>query len=146
MKELVQLCKEIYNTGVWTKDFLQTITVPLKKKPNAMTCEDHRTISLLEHASKIVLRVLTKRIQFRAERDNCIGKTNMVSEKGHKRCNWSTTRDDGKKSTAWVNIYVCFADYEKVCDRVDRKKLMNALRRIGVDWKDSYGTCTWARK
>jgi len=29
--------------------------VSLKKKPNAMTCEDHRTISLLTHASKIVL-------------------------------------------------------------------------------------------
>src|SRR6218665_687574 len=34
------------------------------------------------------------------------------------------------------NIYVCFVDYEKAFDRVDWKKLMNALRRIGVDWKD----------
>ena len=31
MKELVQLCKEIYNTGVWPEDFLQTVMVPLKK-------------------------------------------------------------------------------------------------------------------
>src|SRR6218665_3971228 len=63
MKELVQLCKEIYNTGVWSEDFLQTVMVLLKKKPNAMTCEDHRTISLLTYASKIVLRVLTKSSQ-----------------------------------------------------------------------------------
>ena len=27
MKELVQLCKEIYNTGVWPDDFLQTVMV-----------------------------------------------------------------------------------------------------------------------
>ena len=47
-KELVQLCKEIYNTGVWPEDFcIQTAMVPLKEKPNAMTREDHRTISLL---------------------------------------------------------------------------------------------------
>ena len=65
MKELVQLFKETYNTGVWPEDFLQTVMVPLKKKPNAMTCEDNRTISLLTHASKVVLRVLTKRIKSR---------------------------------------------------------------------------------
>ena len=34
------------------------------------------------------------------------------------------------------DIYVCFVDYEKAFDRVDWKKLMHALRRIGVDWKD----------
>jgi len=31
---------------------------------------------------------------------------------------------------------ICFVDYKKAFDRVDWKKLMNALRRIGVDWKD----------
>src|SRR6218665_3303380 len=82
MKELVQLCKEIYNTGVWPEEFLQTVMVTLKKKTNAMTCEDHRTISLLTHASKIVLRVLTKRLQSRAERDNCIGEDQYGFRKG----------------------------------------------------------------
>ena len=32
----------------------------LSKKMNAMACEDHRTISLIPHASKIMLRILTK--------------------------------------------------------------------------------------
>src|SRR6218665_669811 len=82
MKELVKLCKEIYNTGVWAEDFLQTVMVPLKKKPNAMTSEDHRTISLLTHASKNMLRVLTKRLQSRAKRDNCIGEDQYGFRKG----------------------------------------------------------------
>jgi len=34
---------------------------------------------------------------------------------------------------AYVFMYV---DYEKASNRVNWKKLMNALRRIGVDWKD----------
>jgi len=34
--------------------------VVLKKKPNTMTCENHRTFSLLKEASKFVLRYLTK--------------------------------------------------------------------------------------
>ena len=46
------------------------------------------------------------------------------------------------------DIYICFVGYAKAFDRVDWKKLMNALRRIGMDWKDKIfiGTYTWARK
>ena len=42
----------------------------------------------------------------------------------------------GKSLQHGQNIYVCFVEFEKAFDIVDWKKLMNALRRIGVDWKD----------
>src|SRR6218665_1320293 len=60
LKKLIQLCQDIYRTGEWPEDFLQTILIPLKKKANAVRCEEYRTISLLAHASKVLLRVLTK--------------------------------------------------------------------------------------
>src|SRR6218665_752828 len=128
MKELVQLFKERYNTGVWPEDFLQTVMVPLKKKPNAMTCEVNRTISLLTHASKIVLRVLTKRLQSRAERNNCTGEDQYGFRKG------KGTKDaigairvlTERSLQHGQNIYVCFVDYEKAFDRVDWKKLMKS--------------------
>src|SRR6218665_2194556 len=115
MKELVQLCKEIYNTGVWPEDFLQTVMVPLKKKPNAMTCEDHRTISLLTHALKIVLRVLTKRLQSRAERDNCIGEDQYGFRKGKgTRDAIGTLRVMTERSLQHgQNIDVCFCRLRK---------------------------------
>ena len=54
--------------------------VPLKKKPNATGCSDHRTISLVVHASKILLKILTKRIESKVAAINYIGeKTSMVS-------------------------------------------------------------------
>jgi len=34
------------------------------------------------------------------------------------------------------DVYVCFVDYEKAFDRVDWKKLMRVLRRLGVDYRD----------
>src|SRR3984885_1819812 len=32
--------------------------------------------------------------------------------------------------------YVCFVDYEKAFDRVDWRRLLHALRKMGVDWRD----------
>ena len=41
--------------------------IPIEKKVNAMECDDHRTISLISHASKIMLKVLTRRIEAKAK-------------------------------------------------------------------------------
>ena len=49
-RELIELCKQIYREGRWPEDFTQIALIPLKKKPNAVECEDHRTISLISHA------------------------------------------------------------------------------------------------
>ena len=62
-KELVEMCKKVYNDGVWPEDFTRVVMIPLQKKSNAVDCEDHRTISLISHASKILLKVLTKRVE-----------------------------------------------------------------------------------
>ena len=34
------------------------------------------------------------------------------------------------------DVYVSFIDYEKAFNRVDLKKLMRVLRRLGVDYRD----------
>src|SRR6218665_3004132 len=82
LKELIQLCQDIYRTGEWPEDFLQTILIPLKKKANAVRCEEYRTISLLTHASKVLLRVLTKTLQAKAEADGCLGEDQFGFRKG----------------------------------------------------------------
>src|ERR1043165_833317 len=136
--ELVRICQDIYRTGVWPEDFLQTIVIPIKKKHNAVTCEDHRTISLLTHASKIMIKIITKRLQSRAEADKCLGDDQFGFRKGRgTRDAVAALRILTERSIQHSqDVYVCFVDYEKAFDRVDWKKLMRALRRMGVDWRD----------
>ena len=40
--------------------------IPLQKKMNAVECSEHQTISLISHASKILLKILTNRIEAKA--------------------------------------------------------------------------------
>ena len=39
--ELVNICKRIYEEGVWPKDFTKTVLIPLPKKLNASDCGDY---------------------------------------------------------------------------------------------------------
>jgi len=57
----------IYRDGVWTKVFLQSVMIPIDKKKIAVRPEDFKTISLRSHASKVVLRILAKRIESKSE-------------------------------------------------------------------------------
>ena len=80
MREMKDICKEIYSTGIWPEDFLKTVMIPIKKKPLAVDCSDHRTISLIAHASKIMLRILTKSIE--AKTKDFIGDSQFGFKKG----------------------------------------------------------------
>ena len=80
-KELVGLCKEMHALGVWPEDHTRVILIPLPKKCNAVDCGDHRTISLIAHASKIMLKVLTKRVE--AKTGEFIGRNQFGFRKGY---------------------------------------------------------------
>ena len=79
-KELVRLCKEMYVKGIWLSDFTRVVMIPLQKKINAVECSDHRTISLISHASKILLKILTNRIEAKAR--DFIGQNQFIFRKG----------------------------------------------------------------
>ena len=53
----------------------------IQKKSNAIECTDHRTLSLIPHASKIIPKVLTKRLESKAEA--YISRTQFGFRKGY---------------------------------------------------------------
>ena len=126
----------MYEDGVWPEDFTRVVMIPIQKKSNAIECEDHRTISLISHASKILLKILTKRIEAKAK--GFIGQNQFGFRKGcgtrdaigvmRVLCERSLEHDN--------DVYICFVDFEKAFDRVDWIKMMQVLKLLGVDWRD----------
>ena len=136
MKELTELCQEMYEKGVWPEDFTRIVMIPIEKKVNAMECEDHRTISLISHASKIMLKVLTRRIEAKAK--DFISRSQFGFRRG---CG---TRDAigvmrvvcERSLEHWNDVYICFVDFEKAFDRVNWVRMMETLKGLGIDWRD----------
>jgi hypothetical protein len=137
-EEMIRLCQEIYLTGEWPSDFVETVMVPLKKKPNATECSDHRTISLIVHASKILLKILAKRLEGKVEAIHFVGEDQFGFRKGRgTRDAIAVLRTLCERNLEHdKDIFICFVDYEKAFDRVDWIKLMRTLERLGVDERD----------
>ncbi|CAF0993956.1 unnamed protein product [Didymodactylos carnosus] len=135
-KELIRICQDMYEKGEWPRDFTKAIIVTMEKKPNATEYADHRTLSLIPHASKIMLKVLAKRLE--AKTQYFIGKTQFGFRRGCEtkeaigvmRMLYERCLEHG------LDVFICFVDFEKAFDRVNWKKLMEILKKIGVDWKD----------
>jgi uncharacterized membrane protein len=135
-QELYEICKEIYNKGDWPEDFTEAIIIPIEKKKGATECVDFRTISLVTHASKIVLRMLTRRMESKAE--EFLGPDQFGFRRGRgTRDGIGALRTLYERSLEHNNrVYICYVDFEKAFDRVNWVKMMEILLDIGVEWRD----------
>ena len=63
VKVLLSICQQIWKTQQWPQDWKMSVVIPLLKKGNAKECSSYRTISLISHASKVMLKILQARLQ-----------------------------------------------------------------------------------
>ena len=63
VKVLHSICQKIWKTQQWPQDWKRSVFIPIPKKGNAKEYLDYRTIALISHASKIMLKILQVRLQ-----------------------------------------------------------------------------------
>lgn len=63
VQKVTEIANNIYNTGLIPTDLNKSVFIALPKKPGAIECELHRTISLMSHITKLILNVLLKRMK-----------------------------------------------------------------------------------
>jgi len=63
LKVLHSICQQICKTQQWKQDWKRSVFIPIPKKGNAKECSNYRTIALISHASKVMLKILQARLQ-----------------------------------------------------------------------------------
>ena len=105
-----------------------SVFIPIPKKGNAKVCSNYRTIALISHASKVMLKILQASLQ-----------QYMNHELPDVQAGFRTGREtrDQIANIRWIiekarefqkNIYFCFIDYARAFDCVDHNKLENSER------------------
>ena len=63
VKVLHSICQPIWKTQQWPQDWKRSVFIPILKKGNAKECSNYRTIALISHVSKVMLKILQARLQ-----------------------------------------------------------------------------------
>ena len=116
----------------WPQDWKRSVFIPIPKKGNAKECSNYRTIALISHASKVMLKILQARLQQYMNREIADVQADFRKSRGTK---------DQIANIRWIiekarefqkNIYFCFIDYAKTFDYVDHNKLWKILKEMGI--------------
>ena len=63
VKVMHSICQQIWKIQQWPQDWKRSVFIPIPKKGNAKECSNYRTVALISHASKVMLKILQARLQ-----------------------------------------------------------------------------------
>ena len=126
---LHSICQQIWKPQQWPQDWKRSVFISIPKKGNAKKCSNYRTIALISHASKVMLKILQARLQQYMSCDLPGVQTGFRKGRG--------TRDQianicWKAREFQKNIYFSFVDYAKAFDCVDHNKLWKILQEMEI--------------
>ncbi|GFO42831.1 endonuclease-reverse transcriptase [Plakobranchus ocellatus] len=134
--KVTHLLNEIYDTGQIPTDLSKSIFIALPKKPGATECELHRTISLISHITKILLKIIKLRIRNKIKPEIAEEQCGFVEDKGTSNAIYILRTLIERALEAQKDVYLCFIDYTKAFDRVRHDEIITQLKQLNIDGKD----------
>ena len=132
VKVLHSICQQIWRTQQWSQDWKRSVFIPISKKDNHKECSNYRTIALISHTSKVILKILQARLQQYVNRELPDVQAGFRKGRGIR---------DQIANIRWIiekarkfqkNIYFCFIDYAKAFNCMDLNKLWKILKEMGI--------------
>ena len=130
---LLIICNKIWQTGEWPTQWTQSLVITLPKKGNLQLCQNYRTISLISHPSKVMLKILLNRLKPEAEKI-------IAEEQAGFRPGRSTTEQIfnlrilcERYLQHQQDLYHVFIDFKKAFDRVWHEALWATMRLYNIN-------------
>ena len=134
--KLTTVLNEIYNSGDIPEDLTKSIFITLPKKPGAIECELHRTISLMSHVTKIIMRILMQRARNKIQPEFGKEQFGFIKDSGTRNATFTLRRISERAIEIEKDLYLCFLDYAKAFDKVRHDDLLDMLQDVNLDGKD----------
>ena len=129
---LTTICNKIWQTGEWPTPWTQSLLITLPKKGNLQHCQNYRTVSLISHPSKVMLKIILNRLKPQAEKI-------IVEEQAGFRAGRSITEQIfnlrilcEKYLQHQQDLYHVFIDFKKAFDRVWHEALWATMKKYNI--------------
>jgi len=126
-----RICVAIWETGEWPEEWTFSTFMSLPKKGDLKQCANYRTIALVSHASKILLRIILEWIRVETETEIADEQAGFRQGRG--------TRDQitnlrilmHKSRLHQQPFYMCFVDFKKAFESISHDKLRVTMMDMG---------------
>ena len=115
---------------------LKSVFVPLPKTPGSLVCSNHRTISLMNHILKVLLKIILQCIWHKLLPQISEVQYGFMKGRGTRNEIFNIRMQSKKSVKHQQDIYLVFIDYKKAFDKVRHGELFSLLQAIQVDDKD----------
>ena len=127
----MELCQRVLDGKEMPDKWQTSVLVPIfKQKGDVRSCNIYRGIKLLEHAMKIVERVLERKIRELVHIDSM--QFGFMAGRETTDALFVVRRMQEEYRNNKKKLYICFVDIEKAFDRVPRKVMEWAMRKKGL--------------
>ena len=113
---LTTKCNKIWQTGELPTPWTQSLVITLPKKGNLQQCQNYRTISLISHPSKVMLKIILNRLKPQAEKIIAEEQAGFRAERSTTEQNFNLRILCGKYLQHQQHLYQVFIDFKKAFD------------------------------
>lgn len=129
---LHMICSNIWRTGKWPDDWTESAIIPLHKKGSTKRCDNYRTLSLISHASKVLLHIINHRIRHFLDWQIPEEQAGFVKGRGTREHILNVRQLIEKAYEYDAPFIMCFVDYSKAFDCVNWEALWRVLTELGI--------------
>ena len=134
--KITDIANYVYDSENIPDEMIESIFIALPKKPGTIDCIGHRTISLMSHESKIILRVMLNRNKSAIREKLSDEQYGYKPGKGTRNVIFRLRATIDKCIEKQKELYICFIDYVKAFDCVKHDKLLDFIESLDIDGKD----------
>ena len=128
-----KLCTKIWKEEKWLSEWTKAVFVPIPKKGDLRT--NYRTIALISHASKILIKIIMKRLQRKLDEEINQTQAGFRQNRGTRDQIFNLRMLIEKWREANINLHMCFIDYSKAFDCIGHREMIEALKKMNCHYK-----------
>ena len=133
---ITSLCNITYSSVMIPAEMKHSLFITLLKKPKAMICTEFRTISLMSHVTKLLLKIIQQRMANKIDKEVSRLQSGFRPATGTREKIFNLRTRYESATVVQKDVYICHIDYTQAFDRVKHFKMIECLSEIGIDDKD----------
>ena len=130
---LLFICNKIWLKKIWPANWTKSLVITLPKKGDLKLCNNYRTLSLISHPSKILLRVILNRLKHQANEIISEEQAGFMAGRSTAEQIFNLRSIIEKYHEHQQELYHVFIDFKKAFDRVWHQALWATMHKYNID-------------